>query len=85
MPNRKPPDGAASNASFRARYDDLEQRREQLLVRLAALDDTAHPGRGRARTLLNTTFRKAKLVQRAAILQAAEWLIVLIERSTFLM
>jgi hypothetical protein len=85
MPNRRPPDGVAINASFRVRYDDLERRRERLMERLAALGDTAHPGRGRARTLLNTTFRRAKLVQRAAILEAADWVISLIERSTLLM
>ena len=44
-----------------------------------------HPGHGRARTLLNTTFRKAKLVQRAAILEAADWLIAVIDRATMLL
>jgi hypothetical protein len=85
MPNRKPPESAASTGNFRARYDELEQRRIQLLRRLAALGGTPHPGHGRARTLLNTTFRKATLVQRAAILQAADWVIALIERSTLLL
>jgi hypothetical protein len=31
--------------------------------------------------LLNTTFRKASLVQRAAILEAADWLITIIDRA----
>jgi len=74
-----------SNASFRARYDDLERRRTQLMERLSALGDTPHPGHRRARTLLNATFRKARLVQRVAILEAADWVIALIERSTMLL
>jgi hypothetical protein len=85
MPNKKPLESGANNASFRARYDDLERRREALMQRLAALGETPHPGRNRARTLLGTTFRKATLVQRAAILHAADWVIALIERSTLLL
>ena len=70
--------------TFRARYDALEQRRTELLARLEGLGERArqNPGHARARTLLNTTFRKAKLVQRAAILEAADWLIAIIDRST---
>ena len=70
--------------TFRARYDALEQRRTDLLARLEGLGERARTsgGYGRARTLLNTTFRKAKLVQRAAILEAADWLIAIIDRST---
>jgi hypothetical protein len=41
----------------------------------------AHPSASRAQKLLTSTFRKAKLAQRAAILQAAEWLIALIEMT----
>lgn len=84
---RKPRTSAsktASSPSFRARYDALEQRREDLIARLAALGEKgrANPAHGRAKTLLNTTFRKSSLVQRAAILEAADWLILLIDRST---
>ena len=73
--------------TFRARYDALEHRRSELLARLEGLGEQArqNPGYARARTLLNTTFRKAKLVQRAAILEAADWLIVVIDRSTMLL
>jgi hypothetical protein len=91
MPSREPPKdpskSATRNASFRARYDALEQRRADLMARLAALGERAqqHPGHGRARTLLNTKFRKATLVQRAAILEAADWLIMLIDRSMMLL
>jgi hypothetical protein len=77
----------ASSPSFRARYDALEQRRLDLLARLAALGEKAraNPGHSRALTLLNATFRKASLVQRAAILEAADWLIALIDRSTMIL
>ncbi len=74
-------------ATFRARYDDLEKRREELMARLAELAQRGapHPALGRARTLLNTTFRKASLVQRAAVLEAADWLIMMIDRATMLL
>jgi hypothetical protein len=87
MPNRKPPAGDAATGTFRTRYNDLERRRTELMARLAALGEKAgaHPGCSRARTLLNTTFRKASLAQRAAVLQAADWVIALIERSTMLL
>ena len=47
-----------------------------------AKTSSPHPALRRARTLLNTTFRKASLVQRAAILEAADWLITIIDRAT---
>ena len=77
----------ASSSSFRARYDALEQRRTELLAHLGALSETAqaNPAHGRARKLLNETFRKSSLVQRAAILEAAGWLIALIDRSMSLL
>ena len=73
-------------ATFRSRYDALEQRRAELIARLGALGEKAQriPAHGRARTLLNTTFRKASLVQRAAILEAADWLITILDRSIML-
>ena len=73
--------------TFRARYDALEQRRAELLERLEGLGERArrNPGYARARTLLNTTFRKAKLVQRAAILEAADWLIAVVDRTTMVL
>jgi hypothetical protein len=82
MPPRQP-----GTATFRARYDDLERRREELIARVAELAKrgSPHPALGRARTLLNTSFRKASLVQRAAVLEAADWLIMMIDRSTMLL
>jgi len=73
--------------SFRQRYDELEARRAELVARLRALGGAAraHPGYNRAMKLLNETFRKSKLAQRLAILQAAAWLIDILERLSELM
>jgi hypothetical protein len=83
MPNWPPGKDGSRTTTFRARYDDLEKRRDELVARLAMLAQKAspHPALGRARTLLNTTFRKSSLVQRAAVLQAADWLITMIDRA----
>jgi hypothetical protein len=90
MQNRRPPtaSGAAAadkpRGTFRQRYDDLERRRTELVARLRALGDGAqrHPGYKRALKLLNDTFRKSKLAQRLAVLQAAAWLIDILEKLT---
>lgn len=83
-PSRQPP------RNFRQRYDALEQRRADLIARLTTLmtlseKARANPASGRAHTLLNQTFRKASLVQRAAVLEAADWLIALLDRATMLL
>ena len=88
MPRRSPP--ATPNASspprgnFRQRYDAVEARREELIAKLRGLGAKAqaHPGYKRALTLLNNTFRKAKLGQRLAVLESAAWLIHVLERLT---
>jgi len=88
MPNRRtqlPPIAAPVDkprGSFRQRYDELETRRTELMARLRALGDGAqrHPGYKRALKLLNDTFRKSKLAQRLAVLQAAAWLIDILEK-----
>jgi len=89
MPNRPHPQSPAdaptsTQGSFRRRYDALELRREQLVTRLRLLGDMAkpHPGYKRALKLLNDTFRKSKMAQRLAVLQAAAWLIDVLERIT---
>jgi hypothetical protein len=89
MPHDQPPSSdtrpaPAARSSFRARYDDLEKRRTALVARLKALGGRAsrHPGYKRALKLLNETFRGAKLAQRLAILQAASWLIDILEQIT---
>jgi hypothetical protein len=91
MPNRRPP-AQASNTSgkkpaegrenFRHRYDELEAKRIALMARLEMIGGNSqkHPGHRRALTLLNDTFRKSKLAQRLAVLQAASWLIDVLER-----
>lgn len=73
-------------ANFRRRYDELEARRAALVARLTAMGAAAqrHPGHRRALTLLNDTFRREKLAQRLAVLQAAAWLIGVLEKLTTL-
>ena len=73
-----------ARANFRRRYDELEARRAALVARLTGLGEAArrHPGYRRALTLLNDTFRKEKLTQRLAVLQAAAWLIDVLEKLT---
>lgn len=79
------PASASRGTGFRKRYDDIEQARVEMLQRLANLDAKAHahPAFRRASTLLNRSFRKAKLAQRGAVLAAAEWTIDLLETLTF--
>jgi hypothetical protein len=74
--------GDKPRGTFRQRYDELEARRAELVARLRALGDGAqrHPGYKRALKLLNDTFRKSKLAQRLAVLQAAAWLIDILEK-----
>ena len=70
--------------SFKQRYDEAERRRAAIVQRLAGLNETArvHPAYRRAGTLLNQTFRKVSVAQRLATLQAAEWLIDVLENLT---
>ena len=71
-------------ATFKQRYDEAERRRAAIMQRLAGLNERAraHPAYRRASTLLNQTFRKASVAQRLATLQAAEWLIDVLENLT---
>ena len=75
---------ARPRGGFRERYDEIEARRAALVARLASLGEAArrHPGYKRALTLLNATFRRSKLAQRLAILNAAAWLIDIVEKLT---
>jgi len=89
VPNRRAaatPDkpSTPARAGFRKRYDAIEAHRAALVARLTSLGEAAerHPGYRRAFTLLNATFRRAKLPQRLAILQAAAWLIDILEKLT---
>jgi hypothetical protein len=76
----------SSRAKFRKRYDQLEARRAELMARLGTLGENSrrHPGYKNAFKLLNHTFHKSKLPQRLAVLQAAAWLIDILERVTMM-
>jgi len=71
-----------SRQSFRQRYDDLEGRRAALSARLRLLGEATqrHPGYKRALTLLNEIYRREKLPRRLAVLQAAAFLIDVLEK-----
>ena len=72
---------------FRQRYEELERRRAELIARLGSLGENGqrHPGHKRALKLLGPAFRRSKLPQRLAVLQAAAWLIDLLEQVTTMM
>ena len=72
----------SARKSFHHRYSVVEARRTELAARLAALGEGAkqNPAYKTALTLLNKTFRKERLAQRASILQAAAWLIDVLEQ-----
>lgn len=85
MPHHRSPgtaDKPSARANFRRRYDELEAHRAALVTRVGALSEASrrHPGYRRALRLLNETFRKEKLAQRLAVLQAATWLIDVLEK-----
>ncbi len=82
VPQRRSKPKPPARGSFRRRYDELEARRAVLVARLAGVGGAArrHPGYRRALTLLNDTFRKEKLAQRLAVLQAAAFLIAVLEK-----
>ena len=89
MPHHRPPTSSAkplspARAGFRKRYDEIVAHRAVLVARLASLGEAGqrHPGYKRALKLLNDTFRRSKLAQRLAILQAAAWLIDVLEKLT---
>jgi hypothetical protein len=89
VPHRRTPAPSAKptpspRGGFRKRYDEIEARRAALVTRLTSLSEAGqrHPGYRRAFTLLNATFRHSKLAQRLAILQAAAWLIDILEKLT---
>lgn len=77
----KPSKVGSSRPTFRHRFDELERRRLELVAQLESLRAVAnHPGYRNAQLLLSTTFRKATLVKRAAVLEAAAWLIDVLEK-----
>jgi hypothetical protein len=68
----------------RRQYSDLENQRSTLAARLNGLGGQvrAHPGHKRALVLINDIFRKSALSKRREILDAADWLIGLLEQLT---
>jgi hypothetical protein len=72
----------SADADFRRQYDDLERRRSALAARLKGLGRKApaHPGYKRALSLINDIFRKCPVAKRRAVLDAADWLIGLLEQ-----
>lgn len=81
------PSTGRSGASFRRRYDELERNRAALVARLAELRSRAggHPACNQAMKLLNETYRKSSLAQRLGVLQAASFMLDIIERLTLTM
>lgn len=73
-----------ARANFRQRYDELEVQRAVLISRLRKLSKDAHqhPSYKSALKLLNSTFRRSKLAQRLVVLDAAAWLIDVLEWIT---
>jgi hypothetical protein len=65
--------------------DRLESDREALLRRLSRLDSGAKllPGYRSALTLLNARFRRADLATRLGLLQAAQFMIAVLERIPY--
>jgi hypothetical protein len=82
MPRKSVPKAKAAPVQFHKRFDELERRRKLLLAQLKMLGASAtkYPAYRNALTLLNAKFRRASLVQRGAILEAAAWLIDLLEK-----
>jgi hypothetical protein len=73
---------ALKRVSSRARYLELERRRQELLrrVTIAVVFGVNPKLRRTAITLLNQNFRATnKLAQRASILASAEWVVRLLE------
>ena len=74
----------APRIDFRRRYDAIESQREVLVARMGTLSESAqrHPAYKGVRKLLNETFRRAKLPKRLAVLEAAAWLLGILEKVT---
>jgi hypothetical protein len=71
-----------TGAGFRKRYDELERQRQVLIDRLTLIsgETRGHPACKQAFKLLNETYRRSSLAQRLGVLQAASWLLMVIER-----
>lgn len=63
-------------------HEELEAKRNLLLERLERLGAHAKAQRGysSARSLLGTTYRRASLVARVAVLQTAQFMVYVLEK-----
>ena len=75
--------GLATRSAARPSPERLEVQRDALLRRLLRVHAAAKkkPGYRTALNLLNPTFRKANLAARVAILQAASFMVDILERT----
>ena len=73
-------------ADFRERIMLAEARRVEILARLENMPDPIkrHPAYGNVRELLGPRYVKARIVQRFAVLQSAEWLVNVLEALPFI-
>src|SRR5262245_10775034 len=63
------------------RYNEMEARSAELITRLQALGEPArhYPGYRGARKLLNDIYHKQRVAKRLAVLDAASWLVAVLE------
>jgi hypothetical protein len=82
MPNRKQrATGPSLRSGQRVSYSNLEAQREALLKRLESLSPKLRSNRGyaSARSLLGTSYMRANLAARLAVLQTAQFMISVLE------
>jgi hypothetical protein len=70
-------------SDFRALQLETERRRANILARLDRIPEKghAHPAYRNVRTLLATSFGRANVRKRFAVLQSAEWLLNILENA----
>jgi hypothetical protein len=73
-------EASTKKTNFRARYDEAERYRAELIDRLSRLKGLVGDQPRYAKRLLNYVFRKSSVEQRSAVLAAAAWLIDIFER-----
>lgn len=82
MPNRKQKGtGPSPRSGQKVSYSNLESQREALLKRLESLSPKLRSNRGyaSARSLLGTSYMRANLAARLAVLQTAQFMISVLE------
>ena len=82
MPNRKQrATGPLPRSGQKVSYSNLEAQREALLKRLESLSPKLRSNRGyaSARSLLGTSYMRANLAARTAVLETAQFMISVLE------